>query len=147
VAWFVQGPGPQLTPALDYGKFDWSTPGASRRSIYRTVWRGIADPFMEALDFPDMGMLAPVRSFSASSLQALALRNNAFVLYFSGKLAASIKPGQTEVAAQITALFRTTLLRSPREAELTDFTKLATDHGLAAAARVLLNMNEFLFVD
>jgi hypothetical protein len=70
---FNFGPPVQATPTLDYTEFDWSRPEGARRSIYRIVWRGIADPFMESLDFPDLGLLAPVRSFSASPLQALAL--------------------------------------------------------------------------
>lgn len=60
---------------------------ALRRSIYRCVWRGIADPFMEAMDFPDLGLLAPTRGFSASSLQSLTLYNNDFVLHFSQVIA------------------------------------------------------------
>src|SRR6185295_11574599 len=87
-AHFTQKPGPQSTPVLDYFGFDWSKPSGARRSIYRIVWRGIADPFMEALDFPDLGLLAPVRSFSASALQALALMNNDFVVYHSQVMAA-----------------------------------------------------------
>ncbi len=49
---FHQSPGAQLTPKLDYAAFDWASPGANRRSIYRYVWRGIPDPLMSALDFP-----------------------------------------------------------------------------------------------
>ena len=56
---FQQSPGPQMTPKLDYAAYDWSSPGASRRSIYRCVWRGIPDPLMAALDFPDLGLLSP----------------------------------------------------------------------------------------
>src|SRR5947208_12715875 len=81
------GPGSQGTPVLDYTAFDWSSPEGARRSIYRYVWRGIADPFMEALDFPDLGLLSPVRGFSTSSLQALTLYNNDFVLYHSEAIA------------------------------------------------------------
>ncbi len=42
---------------------------------------------MEALDFPDLGLLAPTRGFSASSLQSLALYNNHFVLHQSDQMA------------------------------------------------------------
>ena len=85
---FKIGKGPQLTPTLNYADYDWDSPGANRRSIYRFVWRGIPDPLMEALDFPDLGVLAPVRGQSVSSLQALTLYNSAFVLYSSEHLAA-----------------------------------------------------------
>ncbi len=147
VAWFKEGPGPQVTPALDYTAFDWNTAGAARRSIYRTVWRGIPDPFMEVLDFPDMGLLAPVRSFSASSLQALVLWNNAFTLTFSEKLVLQLTKVPSEAAGQVSAAFAAVLAREPRDWESAEFTKLCQDHGLAAVVRVLLNCNEFLFVD
>ena len=68
VQYFKQSKGPQLTPALDYSAYDWSHTESSRRSIYRYVWRAIADPFLEALDFPDLGLPGPVRGFSVSSL-------------------------------------------------------------------------------
>ncbi|MFM7982189.1 MAG: hypothetical protein ACKPKO_23005 [Candidatus Fonsibacter sp.] len=41
---------------LDYSDFDWNGPQATRRSIYRVVWRGIPDPVFDALDFPDLGL-------------------------------------------------------------------------------------------
>ncbi len=88
---FTQTKGAQATPKLDYDAFDWNAPSAARRSIYRVVWRGIADPFMESLDFPDLGLLAPKRGSSVSALQALAVFNNDFVLHHSQVLAESLE--------------------------------------------------------
>ena len=139
-AHFTQKPGPQSTPVLDYVGFDWSRPSGARRSIYRIVWRGIADPFMEALDFPDLGLLAPVRSFSASALQALALMNNDFVVYHAQVMA-------SRFGSDIRKAVRTVWLRDPSAEELAEFTQLAREHGPAAVCRLLLNSNEFLFVD
>ncbi len=147
VALFKSSPGPQATPVLDYTTFDRDTAGASRRSIYRIVWRGIADPFMETLDFPDLGLLSPVRAFSASPLQSLALLNNEFVLRQSEHFAARLASPGTTTDAQIRAAFRLALLREPTPGELADFTALADKHTLPAACRVLLNSNEFLFVN
>lgn len=147
VALFKQSPGPQLTPALDYAAFDWSAPEAARRSIYRIVWRGIADPFMDALDFPDMSLLSPTRGFSASPLQALALLNNSFVLHHSNLLAARAEKAGGSLADQIRAAVRLCWLRDPAPAEAADFLALAEKHGLPAVCRLLLNSNEFLFVD
>jgi hypothetical protein len=129
----------KLTPTLDYAAYDWAALPKHRRSIYRFVWRGVPDPFMDTLDFPDLGLLAPSRSFSASSLQSLALYNNSFVLHFS-----------TEVGKQITTpadAIRRILLREPTADELRDFTAYAQKNGLAALCRVLINSNEFLFVN
>lgn len=144
---FTEAPGPQLTPALNYTAYDWNSPGAGRRSIYRYVWRGIADPFMEALDFPDLGLLSPQRGFSASSLQALALYNNNFVLYHSAALAKRLETDAPDLDGRIELATRLLWLRDPSTAELAEFQRYTNAYGLPALCRVLLNSNEFLFVD
>jgi len=136
---FITGPPVQLTPTLNYLAYDWASLPKHRRSIYRFVWRGVPDPFMDALDFPDLGMLAPTRSFSASALQSLALYNNAFVLHFSEELGKQFKPPAEAV--------RRILLREPTADELREFTAYAEKSGIAALCRVLINSNEFLFVN
>lgn len=136
---FITGPPVQLTPTLNYLAYDWASLPKHRRSIYRFVWRGVPDPFMDALDFPDLGMLAPARGFSASALQSLALYNNPFVLHFSDSLGKHIK-SPTEA---VRGLF----LREPTADELREFTAYAQKNGLAALCRVLINSNEFLFVN
>ncbi|MEP6756456.1 MAG: PSD1 and planctomycete cytochrome C domain-containing protein [Chthonomonadales bacterium] len=144
---FTMKPGPQLTPALNYSEYDWKSPGANRRSIYRNVWRGIADPFMDALDFPDLGLLAPVRGNSVSSLQALSLFNNPFVLYFSGELASMLVKEKSPPEAQVDAAVNAVWLRNPSPAERKSFVEYAAKHGLPALCRVLFNSDEFFFVD
>ena len=84
-------------------------------------------------------MLAPTRGFSASSLQSLALYNNPFVLHFSSELA---KQAGTPAEAA-----RRILLRDPSADELRAFTAYTEKYGLAALCRVLINSNEFLFVN
>jgi hypothetical protein len=147
VAHFLSSPGPQLTPVLDYASFDWNTAGDSRRSIYRIVWRGIQDPFMEAFDFPDMGQLSATRGFSASPLQALVLWNNRFVLHHAEKLASRAEALSPVRSEQITSIVRHCWLRNPSPEEHSQLEKLAADFGLPAACRMLLNSNEFLFVE
>jgi len=144
---FKASKGPQATPALDYTAYDWASPGAGRRSIYRNVWRGIADPFMEALDFPDLGLLAPARSFSFSSLQALTLFNNAFILHNSAALARRAEVETTTLEAQVGNAVRLVWLRTPTADESRDFTDFARVQGFPALCRVLLNSNEFLHLD
>ena len=144
---FKQSKGPQSTPALDYTVFDWASPGAARRSIYRYVWRGIADPFMEAMDFPDLGLLSPVRGFSASSLQALSLYNNDFVLHNSQAMAQDVETSVSGLEQQVADCVMRVWLRKPSEGERAGLTEFASRHGLAELCRVLLNSNEFLFVE
>ena len=136
---FVTGPPVQLTPTLNYEAYDWSLLPKHRRSVYRFVWRGVPDPFMDALDFPDLGMLAPARGFSASALQSLSLYNNRFVLHFSGELGKQITTPAEAV--------RRILLREPTDEEKANFTTFAQKNGLSALCRVLLNSNEFLFIN
>jgi hypothetical protein len=144
---FASRPGPQSTPVLDYTNFDWSKPGVARRSIYRVVWRGIADPFMDALDFPDMGLLSPARGFSASPLQSLSLLNNPFVLHHADALAARAGATSPDRDQQVRPMVRAVWLREPTPGEAADFRALAGAHGLPAVARLLFNSNEFMFVN
>lgn len=145
---FTQRPGPQTTPTLDYKAFDWNTRDGGRRSIYRVVWRGMSDPFMEVLDFPDMGLLQPTRGFSASALQALALMNNDFVLAQSQFFAERCqREAGAELDAQVRFAVKTVWSREATGDEMVALKAVAEKHGLAAVCRALLNSNEFLFVE
>jgi Protein of unknown function (DUF1553)/Protein of unknown function (DUF1549)/Planctomycete cytochrome C len=150
VQYFSQSKGPQSTPVLDYQAYDWSKANSGRRSIYRYVWRGIADPLMEALDFPDLGLLAPQRSFSVSSLQSLALINDRFVLHHSQHMADQIvrsSGDSQDIPLQIHKAVQLAWCRAPTSPELEQMKTLVSTHSLAALCRVLFNSNEFLFID
>ena len=144
---FAQKPGPQATPKLDYDAFDWNRREAGRRSIYRVVWRGIQDPFMESMDFPDMALLSAHRPFSVSALQALSVFNNDFVLHHSQSLAERLTVEHESLADQVRDAVRLIYLRDPTPAEQAELFDYAERHGLAALCRVLFNSNEFLFVE
>ena len=115
--------------------------------MYRVVWRGITDPFMESLDFPDMGQVAPQRGNSVSSLQALTMYNNDFVLHHCQVLAERITADHKILDEQVLEAFRRILLREPDREELIMLIPYAEKHGIAAMCRVLFNSNEFVFVD
>ncbi len=146
---FSQTPGPQLTPVLDYSDVDWAASGMQRRSIYRVVWRGIPDPFFEAFDFPNLGLLVAKRGESVSPLQSLALRNNRFVLHHAQAMAREIgsRDSRLSLHEQVNEAVRRAWLREPTPDEAAGLVDLANTHGLEAACRLLLNSNEFLFVD
>jgi hypothetical protein len=137
----------QLTPTVDYVAYDWNSPGAGRRSIYRFVYRGLPDPFLEALDFPDAAQLAPVRPFSASPLQALTLFNSDFVLHHAARMAARLDKAYPTSGQRVRAAVRLAFQREPLPVEQADFESYVAAHSLAALCRVLLNSNEFLFVN
>ena len=145
---FIESPGIHVTPKVDYDAFDVDSPASCRRSIYRFLFRTLADPFMESMDCPDASQLAPTRSSSVTALQALSLLNDRFVVRMSERVAGNVAgaAGASREAA-ITALFRQVLLRPPSAAELAAFTPFVAEHGLANATRLLFNCSEFLFVD
>ncbi|MFO0904930.1 MAG: PSD1 and planctomycete cytochrome C domain-containing protein [Pirellulales bacterium] len=144
---FKTSPGQQLTPKLDYEAYDWEGPGAGRRAIYAFIWRGISDPFMEALDFPDLALLQPVRGHSTSALQALAVYNNQFVLRHSEHFARRAAEAADATEGRVRFAARQVWLRDATDDEAHRLAEYADRHGLAALCRVLLNSSEFLFVE
>ncbi len=144
---FEVKPGFNTTKLANYEAVNWDAPGVTRRSVYRFIFRTRPDPFMSALDFPDASQYVPVRPTSVTPLQALVLFNNPFVLHHSDHLARRIAKDEPDAAAQVKRAFRLALQRDPTSEENADFTAYAKKHGLAAACRLLLNSNEFLFVE
>ncbi len=144
---FEVKPGFNTTKLANYGAVDWNANGPNRRSIYRFIFRTRPDPFMSAMDFPDASQFVPARSFSASPLQALVLFNNHFVLHHCEQLAQRLQREQADPKEQARHAFRLTLHREPSPQESAAFTNYANRHGLAAMCRVLINSNEFLFVE
>ena len=143
---FTSSPGAQLTPKLDYTTYDWSSPGSNRRSIYRYVWRGIPDPLMAALDFPDLGLLSPVRGFSVSPLQSLALYNDNFVLHHARAMAERIAGKTNDPDEQVELAVSLAWQREASSGERERFRAYRDRHGLPALCRVIMNSNEFLFI-
>ena len=99
------------------------------------------------MDCPDHSQLTPVRSTSVTALQALAMLNDRFIVrqceHLAGR-AAGMSPEPTE---QINAVYQLALNRTatPREVEL--LSDYGHKHGLANVCRLVLNSNEFMFVN
>jgi len=124
------------SPIYDYAAFDPDAPGGQRRSIYRFLVRSAPDPFMERLDCPDPSVLTPKRTTTLTAIQALAMWNNRFMVRMAEHLAERAKGDPHQLSQWV-------LGRPLRP----DERAYAAQHGLANLARVLLNTNEFLFVD
>lgn len=122
-------------------------PSQWRRSVYRYVVRSVPDPFMEALDCPDPSMSVAVRNETLTPLQALTLRNDAFMLrqaeYFADRLE-KISPDPT---TQIREAYEICYGRGASDAEAEQLVEYSRRHGLVNACRLLFNANEFIFVD
>ena len=106
-----------------------------------------AGRLMETLDFADSSQLTAVRNSSVTALQALSMLNNPFVVRQSELLSARASQTSGDLERQISAAVRFVLQREPNDHERTVLTNYARQHSLPNACRVLLNSNEFLFVD
>lgn len=144
---FVQTPGIHVTPNVDYAAFDVDSPAFTRRSIYRFLFRTIPDPFMDAMDCPDSSQLTPKRSESLTALQALALLNDKLLVRQSSRLAERVRTEWEQPEDQVKVVCRQLLLRNPREDEQALLVNYLHQHGLDNLVRVLMNSNEFVFVD
>jgi hypothetical protein len=144
---FIERPGIHVTPIVDYLSFDVDRRENYRRSVYRFIFRTLPDPFMEALDCPDSSQLTPARNSSVSALQALAMLNNKFMVRMSEHLANRAARAGSNLATRVEAVYRLTLGRKPTPREKDAVTRYAARHGLANACRILMNSNEFMFVN
>jgi hypothetical protein len=150
---------PEHSPHYQYHLHDHDDPRTARRSVYRFLVRSQPQPFMATLDCADPSMRVDKRQETLSPLQALALLNNGFMLTMNRHLAERLERelvgplGDTPVsedegrANKVRRLFALGLGRPPTNPELVAVTDYARRHGLENACRVVLNLNEFTFID
>jgi hypothetical protein len=122
-------------------------PKTYRRTVYRFVVRSVPNPFLESLDCADPNINVPVRNTTLTALQALALLNNPFMVKQAEFFAERAKKENPEVEKQIEFAYQLALGRLPTNLERAALSGYARRHGLANACRLLLNANEFVFVD
>jgi hypothetical protein len=135
------------SPHYLYEQADPDDPRTHRRSIYRFIVRSAPDPFLETLDCADPSQMVARRNETLTPLQALALLNNRFSVKMAEHFAGRVEASSPKLPGQIAAAFELALARAPSHRELTALVAYAQQHGLANACRVIVNMNEFLFVD
>lgn len=133
-----------------------------RRSLYIYVSRSLMPPMMTAFDQCDTTLPCGQRDVTTVPTQALAMINNEFVHGRSETLAARILTSASTHAEQIEFAWEFALARKPTN----DERQLATQHlksqienfrsadaasadkrALASLCHVLLNSNEFLYID
>jgi hypothetical protein len=134
------------SPVYDYTLFDVDSPASCRRSIYRFIVRSVPDPLMDSLDCPNASILAPTRSATMTSLQALALLNDPFVLKQAEHLAGRVA-GAGNLKKQINGVYRLALNRLPTADERKKLEPFAQKFGMANLCRLIFNTSEFMFVD
>ena len=132
------------SPIYDYSRFDPDAPGNYRRSVYRFLVRSVPDPLMERFDCPDISLITAKRNTTITAIQALALMNNPFVLRQAEHLAERAKAAGGN---EIRNIYRWTLQRDPDPKEEQLLQAYEQREGLQNLCRLILNTNEFLFVD
>jgi hypothetical protein len=118
--------------------YDYITPDKPelwRRSIYRFIVRTTPHQFMTTLDCPDPANFTPARAQTTTALQALTLSNNEFMLQQARHLAERAKTPERA--------FQLCFQRDATPDELT----AAKQIDLFSLCRMLLNANEFVYVD
>ena len=138
---------PEHSPHFEYDLHDPDDPRTHRRSIYRFIVRSQLQPMMTALDCADPSMQVDRRNQSVSAPQALALLNNGLTIVMSKHFAARLEREGKELPAQIRRGFELCFGRAPSDTEQQSLENYARLHGLINTCRVLLNLNEFTFVD
>ena len=119
---------------------------ARRRSVYIFQRRSLPLPLMASFDAPVFNESCERRSVTTTPLQALSMMNGRLVNEEAAHLAARVEReagGRRE--DQVARLFEIALSRPPDPAEQQQFMEFRGS--LEALCRVMLNSNEFLFVD
>ena len=149
------GPGVELfqykddfSPVYDYTAKGIADHSATwRRTVYCFTVRSVPNPFLECLDCADPNINTPVRNTTLTALQALALLNDPFMLRQAQYFASRLEGISRDPRRQIETAFALAFSRPPKQEERALLMDYAQKHGLANACRVLLNANEFMFVD
>ena len=137
------------TPAMLYAAVDPRTPGLNRRTLFRAWARGGRSALLDAFDCPDPSTTAPRRAVTTTPLQALALMNNALVLYLSDAFAARlVREAGPDAGRQVDARLSARVRRAaPSPTSERGPASVVERFGAATLARAIFNSNEFLYLD
>ncbi len=138
---------PQHSPHYEYQLHDPEDPKSHRRSIYRFIVRSQQQPFMTIMDCADPSMRVDKRNESLSPLQALAMMNNGLTVAMAKHFAERVSKEAHGTEAQISRALALALCRIPHSDELVPLVDFAKREGLENACRLILNLNEFSFID
>jgi hypothetical protein len=140
---------PEHSPHYEYDLADPSDSRTFRRSVYRFIVRSQLQPFMTLLDCADPSIRVDRRNETVSATQALTMLNNGFMLEQSKRFAARLRfelpAGSDEALAH--RAFLLGVGRDGTNDEIETLAQYARQFGWENACRVVLNLNEFSFVD
>jgi hypothetical protein len=138
---------PEHSPHYEYALADPEDAKTWRRSVYRFVVRSQTQPWMTSLDCADPSMRVDKRNESLSSIQALALLNNGFMLTQSKHIAERVAQASDDVSVQVDTAYRLAFGCDPPESQRAQLIAFARENGLPYLCRLLFNLNAFTFVD
>lgn len=158
--------GPPVWPALDdatlaanpavlddnatktKGWYPSPTSEQSVRSLYLIQKRTIRIPWMETFDLPENAVSCGKRECSLVAPQSLAMMNGSLSVQASQQIAETILGDvSSSKNQQIHAAFRQILLRNPNDQELASCKTFLESRTLIELCLVLLNTNEFAFIE
>ena len=145
------GPGFRLYQYLQdnvstYISLDDPGPETWRRTIYHQSPRAAKVDYLSDFDCPDNAFSAPSRSITTTPLQSMTQWNHRFTMRMAEKLIERVKP-IADPKARVADLFEIVLQRAPTEQESQESAGLAATAGWENLARVLINCNEFLYLE
>jgi hypothetical protein len=144
----------QSRPGFGWGQS--SVEEQSRRSVYIYLKRTLMVPFLETFDYANTAESVGTRPVTTVAPQALLLLNSEFADTQARNLAERVRHEAGDVASrQIDCLFRLALGRLPTASEATIANDLlrrksganGVDDSLRSLCLVVLNLNEFVYID
>ncbi len=140
---------PAHSPHYQYHLADPEDPKTWRRSVYRFLVRSQTQPWMSALDCADPSTRVDKRNESLSAPQALALLNNGFMVSQARHFARRVETERSgkSLEEKVRHAHWLALGYEPGPEKLGVFVPFTESHGLSNLCRLLLNLNEFAFVD
>jgi hypothetical protein len=131
---------------------------AARRSVYIHVKRSLIPPMLSNFDFADTDSSCAARFMTTQPAQALGMLNGKFVHDQASAFAERLRREAGDaVEERVRLALRLALSRAPRDSDVEQglalIDSLQSDHGLTADGAlkyyclVVLNLNEFVYVD
>lgn len=136
---------PAHSPHYQYHLHDPNDPASFRRTVYRFVVRSQPQPMLTTFDCADPSMSVPQRDESTTALQALTQWNHRFVEAMAKHFAKTIDPQSPDES--ITDAFRKVTGSLPTNDELAILATHYESEGPESLARILFNLNAFVYVD
>lgn len=116
-----------------------------RRSLYVHVKRTLRHPFLADFDQADTDVGVAARFATTVPTQALGMLNSDFVNRQAESFAARLEGSDAE--EKIRQAYRHVLARDATEEEASTLSRLGRELGIARACLIILNLNEFAYLD